>query len=295
MKLEMIVTLASAEVRLRFLAMERSLRATGCGLPLRVIPYNNNLFTLPSGANWWLDRSISDWLECWKAHPMMRKYQCLTISNYQFVDADVCFLRNPADVLAPLSGFVTSCGHWREPGHTVTNQSRQILVRNSTNWQKDVFNAGQWASDRVLFTFDELKNRCELPEFRDTCLTFPFNDQPGVNMLVNSTGVPIHNLTLPPWNMQSTWAGDYPNEYQQYWKTPEVTPYLIHWAGVRMEDSRPIDELIEKQLSSAELTEWREQISYMARQRKRQAARFRVRLGRLKRAVLAFRTALIRG
>lgn len=50
MKLESIITLASTEVRLRFIAMERSLRATGCDLPLRVIPYNANASKLPLNA-----------------------------------------------------------------------------------------------------------------------------------------------------------------------------------------------------------------------------------------------------
>jgi hypothetical protein len=49
MKIEKIITLANNKVRLRFLAMERSLRATGCQLPLLVIPYDDKLFELPGG------------------------------------------------------------------------------------------------------------------------------------------------------------------------------------------------------------------------------------------------------
>ena len=62
MKLECIVTMASAAVRLRFLAMERSLRAVGCTLPLRVIPYNDERFELPAGATWWEMPEITTWL-----------------------------------------------------------------------------------------------------------------------------------------------------------------------------------------------------------------------------------------
>ena len=42
MKLEKIITLASAPVRLRLLAMVRSLRAVGCQLPVWVIPYSGD-------------------------------------------------------------------------------------------------------------------------------------------------------------------------------------------------------------------------------------------------------------
>jgi hypothetical protein len=38
MKIDKIISMANQKVRLRFLAMERSLRATGCQLPLWVIP-----------------------------------------------------------------------------------------------------------------------------------------------------------------------------------------------------------------------------------------------------------------
>ena len=53
MKIDKIISMANQNVKLRFLAMERSLRATGCKLPLLVIPYDNNLFELPAGSTWW--------------------------------------------------------------------------------------------------------------------------------------------------------------------------------------------------------------------------------------------------
>ncbi len=52
MKLDCVVTLANRAVRLRFLGMERSLRATGCDLPLKVIPYDDARFDLPGRAEW---------------------------------------------------------------------------------------------------------------------------------------------------------------------------------------------------------------------------------------------------
>lgn len=291
MQLETIVTLASPEVRLRFIAMERSLRATGCDLPLRVIPYNEGRFDLPPNAEWWVDVELAEWLREWQAHPTMRKYQCLTIPNFQFVDADVIFLRNPVEVLKPLEGFITSCGHWKNPNETLTAQSLSHFAMQSTNWQAQVFNTGQWACDRALFTRQSLRKRCESPDFKETCLTFPHHEQPGVNLLVNSTDVPIHNLTLPPWNMQSTWAGDYPADFRQYWKTIDETPYLIHWAGTSMAQFRPVDGLIDEQLTMEEQSEWHQQISQIAAERRVIDRKLRSHLRRFKLALLAFREA----
>lgn len=256
MKLACIVTLANAPFRLRFLAMERSLRATGCDLPLLVIPYDDRRFDLPPNATWWEMPSITGWLERHGAHRMMRKYQCLTLANYQYVDADVCFVRNPAEVLAPLDGFVTSCGQWHNPAETYTKESVRRFRRASTTWQKDVFNAGQFACDRALYTEETLFKQAETPGFIDTCLTFPYHDQPGMNLLVHETRVAVRNLTLSPWNMQSTWAGDYNGDYRPYWTTSETTPYLIHWAGIAMLSPRPINQLFLERLEPAERAEW---------------------------------------
>jgi hypothetical protein len=257
MKIEKIITLANNKFRLRFLAMERSLRAVGCDLPLLVIPYDETRFDLPANAKWWPMPEISDWLTHSKAHPAMRKYQCLTVANFQYVDSDICFLRNPAKVLESSNGFITSCGHWHNSGHTYTQDSLAMFSRQSTTWQKSVFNSGQWACDRALFSIAELKKQAEKADFRATCLSLPYIDQAAINMLVFSTGVPIHNLTLPPFNMQSTWAGDYlDSNYRSYWKTEAETPYLIHWAGTAMWVPRPINNLFLEYLTVDERKEW---------------------------------------
>src|SRR6478609_7478064 len=104
MQLEKIISLANENTRLRFLAMERSLRATGCTLPLWVIPYDDNRFELPPNAIWWQIDNIITWLEGKMASKPKRKYQCMLEGNYQFVDADVIFLKNPETALANLSG-----------------------------------------------------------------------------------------------------------------------------------------------------------------------------------------------
>ena len=260
MKLEKIISMANQQVKLRFLAMERSLRATGCQLPLWVIPYDDNLFELPENSHWWKVTEIQEWLQQEKAHPVMGKYQCLTTANYQFVDADVCFLRNPEQVLAPYSGFITSCGHWRNPAGTFTPASQRWLASRSTLWQRDVFNTGQFACDRTLYTIESLKATAMEPEFVETCLHWIHNEQPGLDLLVFASEVEITNLTLPPERMESTWAGDYPDEYLHFWHNEQRKPYLIHWAGTKMDRTRPINNIFYSFLDTTEKLEWDKQV-----------------------------------
>jgi len=63
MKIDQIISMANQKVRLRFLAMEHSLRATGSELPIWVIPYDDNLFELPEGFTWWEIPETRNWLK----------------------------------------------------------------------------------------------------------------------------------------------------------------------------------------------------------------------------------------
>ena len=268
MNLEKIITLASAPVRLRLLAMVRSLREVGCALPVWVIPYaddEGSRFPLPEGCEWWETPEVIEWSNRIGAHAMTRKYQCFLTGNYQYVDTDVIFLRNPAEVLSPMEGFVASCGHWRDPGHTFTAQSQALFRKHSTNWQRGVFNAGQFACDRPLFaSFEALHALVHAPEYTETCL-YPISEQPGINLLRLLSGVPISNVTLPPVCMESTWAGDYRDaDYAAYWRDETKKPYLIHWAGAHMHVPSPIHELFYRQLTPAEREEWDEQVRVRA-------------------------------
>lgn len=287
MKLKSIVTLANSRVRLRFLAMERSLRATGCSLPLRVIPYDDRRFSLPANADWWEMPAISDWVRRQNAHPTMRKYQCLTIGNYQFADADVCFLRDPSVCLAPHEGFITSCGHWHNPAETVTPSSLRYFLRFTTVWQSRVFNTGQFACDRPLYDVPGVIRQAEHPDFCETCVRLPHHEQPGINQLVFASGIPVTNLTLPPTSMESTWAGDYPGEdFRARWTTEQRTPCLIHWAGVHFDAPRPIDELFLSFLTREERTEWEEEQRLASTAARRRRASWKSRIGRTVRAFL---------
>jgi hypothetical protein len=199
------------------------------------------------------------------------------IGGYQFVDTDVIFLADPRAVLAPHDGFVASCGQWRDPGNAVNATSVKFFQRRTRLWQKNVFNAGQFACDRPLYTPEELKRRATSPEYAGACFKHPddpflVNDQTGLNLLVLASGVPVTNLNLPPSRMESTWAGDYPDGYEECWGNGNEKPYLIHWAGVPMLPRRPINDLFHQYLTREERAEW-DRLAEEDFRRKRAAAR----------------------
>ncbi len=273
-----------------FIAMERSLRSAGCHLPLLVIPYNNDLFELPKGSSWWETEDIFQWLKSHGARPVMRKYQCLTVSDFQFIDSDVIFLKNPEKELIPFNGFVTCCTHWHNPEQTYTKESKKYLKSSSTIWQSKIFNTGQFACGKALYTFDTLKERAESREFIETCLGDPFHEQPGINLLVANSGVTINNLTLPPINMESTWAGDYEKEYKCHWKNETIKPYLIHWAGgVATHTNYPINALFEEYLTKKEIGEWNEIKLRMEKERTKLSSTISSRALLFKKSLSAFK------
>ena len=253
----------------------------GCELPLWVIPYSDDLFELPEGAIWWKNEAVCNWLETQNGRPVMRKYQCMLETNYQFIDTDAIFLRDPSIVLEPHTGWVASCCHWHNPGHTHTNQSLKILHRMSTVWQSRIFNTGQFACDQMLYDFESLRTIAEDECYRNTTLDNSFHEQPGINLLVHLTDVHISNLTLPPYNMESTWAGDYYGDYERYWRDPNKKPYIIHWAGEKMNNTRPIDRLFYKFLTSEEKTIYNQSLEVKSSEKKLKY--------RMKKAIRAFR------
>ena len=243
MKLEKIITLANKKVELPFLAMERSLRATGCELPLWVIPYDDAKFELPKGAIWFENKPILKWLDSHEAHRSMRKYACLLEKAYQFIDTDCIFIRPPEAALASQTGFFASCCHWHNPSDTQFDQSETVFKNRTTTWQRFVFNTGQFACDHALYEAEDLQKTAEQLPYKSTILDNPHNEQPGLNLLVFFKNPPFTNLTLPPHNMESTWAGDYIDTYTSNWKSPSKTPYFIHWAGCKADGRLKIDQL----------------------------------------------------
>lgn len=275
MRLECIYTMANAGARLQFTAMERSLRATGCDLPLRVFPYADGTFDLPPNASW-VRPPLSAWLREREAHPMCDKLHCLTQANVLFTDTDIVYLENPCDVLAPHKGFVVADTEWNKPRWTFTRESARILGARSSVWMQRVFNAGHFACDRALYSEEALKERILAHE--EICLRFR-HDQPGTNLLVALSGVPVTNLNLPPSPMESTWAGDYAGDPQPLWVDPARKPYFVHWAGPCLDEDRPINELFTGFLTEAERKEWNaERSSRIARQQRDARWPFGVRL-----------------
>ncbi|TFZ63322.1 hypothetical protein E4631_22785 [Hymenobacter sp. UV11] len=256
MKLQRIISLANKNSELQFLAMCRSLRATGCDLPIWVIPYNDKKFELPENCIWWEVLEITTWIDKNRLWPAFKKIQCFLTENYQYVDSDVIFLKNPALVLQPLSGFITSCTHWNNPNETLTSETKIYFKNKSTLWPKLVFNSGQWACDTQLYNLYKLISFCET-NYKDTLFhkNYLYKDQAGINLLVNYTNIEITNLTLPPFNMESTWAGDYLEEASfrrlDGWREK---PYLIHWAGTPVTNYDGINSYFFQFLTESEKT-----------------------------------------
>ncbi len=237
-----------------FTVMERSLRATGCDLPLYVIPYDDQRFQLPQNAFWLEEPHFYDWVRKNCSHTLMRKYLSLTLANYQYIDTDAIFLRNPEHTLEPYQGFVASCTEWNKPEWTVTPSAQAYYSQRWSTWQKEVFSTGQYACDQALYSIDELYKFAERSENRETCLDFAVHEQPGVNLLVLSTDVSRINLTLPPINMESSWAGDY--DTFPSWKSDTSKPYLMHYAGNLLYQDKPVNELFFQFFTNAERSEW---------------------------------------
>jgi len=109
---------------------------------------------------------------------------------------------------------------------------------------------------------------------------FPYHGQPGYNVLVAESGVPMTNLMLPPSPMESTWAGDYHGDYASFWQPPERQPYFIHWAGGKPNGLRPIDELFARNLTPAERALWHSRVAARLPPNLRERARAVVRAAR---------------
>jgi len=244
--------------------MTRSLRAVGCNLPIWVIPYDSQPFTLPENAIWWTVPEIKAWVQAENLNQRKQKFQCLTTANYQFADTDVFFLRNPERVLAPHSGLIACCNEWTialHGGRVASKDSIPILKRATTLWQRNVFCSGQFACESALYAPHDLIEIAAKPEHASTCMHPPFGDQEGINLLVSLSGVSVTNLTLPPFLMESSWAGDYPDDPAPYWQNEERKPYLIHYYGHahRMHEDRRINDVFKELLTREEQQQWIEE------------------------------------
>jgi hypothetical protein len=253
MNVQKVITLASRKVKTPFLVFERSLRQAGCDLPLLVIPYGDDLFELPSNAEWWDRPGFVSWLHQQKAHPMMAKYRCLTEANYAYFDTDICVLDDFRPILAPHTNFVVADTEWSKPEGATPPEAIAILSQKSSLWMLSLFNAGHFACDHALYSEAELQSVSE--KYRKPCLEFPYHDQPGMNVLVSVSNVEFTNLCLPPYRMESTMAVDYRGDWEGVWSKGH-RPYFMHYAGGALVPDSPISRLYSEFMSKAERAEW---------------------------------------
>ena len=260
MTIERIITMASRKVALQMRVMVRSLRNVNCNLPVYVIPYADADFDLPAGCEWLTDHEIFEWLDRQGSTRLLRKYLTVLTKDYQFVDADVVFLRNPVSALEPFEGFVVYCNEWNKPGRTYKPGTRKIMSAHTSVWQSKVFNSGQHASSEALFSsWDEMRRYIERPELAPYCIHETENhDQTALNILSFLRRKQFVNLTLPPHNWESSWAGDYEGEFEHLWIDELRKPLLIHYAGETIPYlNRPINKLFENFLTLEEAGEWK--------------------------------------
>lgn len=258
MKIERIISLANVKVRLQFLAMERSLRATGCDLPLSVIPFDETRFPLPDNAQWLEDDALFALVKETGAVPVSRKYLALTLPNCAFFDSDIIHRRDPSEWLAPLPNdvFVVADTEWNKGRWTFTAETRELYRSKSTLWLLDNFNSGFFAHANPKATTEHV--RALLSEPQNWKLIHgkdpTAGEQPGANFLIHKNGVEVHNLCLPPYRMESTMACDYPEDFEPIIRKPNG-PAFIHYAGHGRNLAVPIARLIFDHLTKAEAAE----------------------------------------
>lgn len=262
MKIERIIAFANAKVRLEFLAMERSLRATGCDLPLLVIPFDDNLFELPQNAEWSRHDELFGFLKEKSAVPQCRKLTAFLNNNCAFFDSDIIHLKNPVEWLKPLpeNAFVVADTEWEKAQWTFTKETRDEYQSNSTIWLLDNFNSGFFAFSSVSVTLDMIKTQLSDPKHWKLLVgrAPTTGEQAAANYLISLSGIEVVNLCLPPHRMESTMACDYPPDCDPLLKKPNA-PAFVHYAGPGRNYDAPIARLIFDYLTKAEAAElWKE-------------------------------------
>jgi len=234
MEIEKIITTANRKVKLQFTVMERSLRATGCDLPLKVIPFGDDLFDLPANAEWIVDEAIFAMLKENGALMLCRKYLALMQASCAYFDTDLVHLSNPQEFLAPLpeTAFVVADTEWNKARWTFTPETRAMYLRKTTLWLLTNFNSGFFAYKSPLVGVEEIKELLSSPVLgkMGRGLSPSYSDQEGMNYLAHIGGANVTNLCLPPFFMESTMARDYSGEVYRTMEASRRPPFL-HFAG----------------------------------------------------------------
>ena len=274
MKIERIVSFANAKVRLEFLAMERSLRATGCDLPLLVIPFDDNLFELPKNAEWWRDEVLFSALTENGAVPHCRKFTAFLNSNSAFFDSDIIHLLNPVKWLDPLPQdvFVVADTEWSKARWTFTPETKALYQDKTTLWLLDNFNSGFFAFSKPPASTSDISRLMQHPNLANIAkgASPTRSEQEGANFLLHESGMDILNLCLPPHRMESTMACDYPDDYGPLLRKAN-SPAFVHYAGVGRNRDRPVTQLIYEHLTKAETAEMRAEFEHGRERARRQS------------------------
>ena len=262
MIINQILTMASKAVRLDFIAMERSLRATGCDVPIKIIPFDSSRFELPENSSWLEDHDESfKVVESSKAVVHCRKLVALTQTNTAFFDADIIHLSNPVQWLKPYSSdsFVVADTEWNKAKWTFTSETKSVYLSQSTLWILDQFNSGFFAFGDAVATATDLATFVNDPEHKKLWSgrgPTP-GEQSAMNWLVHQSKRPIINLCLPPYRIESTMALDYAQDYRPLLSVARAAPF-IHYAGAGRDLKAPISELIFQHLNAKETEDWKD-------------------------------------
>lgn len=261
MIIEQIITMANKGVRLDFIAMERSLRATGCDVPIKIIPFDNSRFELPANSTWIEDDDAAfNAVKNSEAVAHCRKFAALTKKNAAFFDTDIIHLQNPVKWLQPYSPewFVVADTEWNKARWTFTSETKSVYEKQSTLWLLDQFNSGFFAFGDAVVTAEEIAAFLSAASFRKLWSgggPTP-GEQSAINWLVNQSQRTVTNLCLPPYRIESTMALDYPQDYRSVLTKANAAPF-IHYAGAGRNLDAPISELIFQHLNAEEAEEWK--------------------------------------
>jgi len=252
-KIDRIITMASPAVRLDFLVMERTLRATGCDLPLYVIPYTDEPFDLPENAQWLVDKELFAHVARHHCARPCRKFLALTQSNAAFFDADIVHLRDPRTELGTMSAerIAVADTEWSKARWTFSEDTRRVYQQKSSLWLLDNFNTGFFAFEEPVLTREQIFDFIADPEW-GRCIREEFviaGEQPGLNWLVHLSGRTVVNLCLPPRRMESTMAVDYTEFDDVPWADG---PMFLHFAGGVHHTQSRISEIFVKALTPDE-------------------------------------------
>lgn len=257
MTFDQIFSMANRHMRLEFLAMERSLRATGCRLPLTVIPFGEPDFDLPPGASWMDISPYKTLLAPWKTgSAAFRKLSIFLQRGAVFFDADIIHLQNPEEWLAGFSPdqFVVADTEVFKNKWTFTPRTAEVFRWTSSNWQLSNFNSGFFAFENRQLTEDAIAAAFAASE-SDFLINSPTpGEQSALNYLVFRLGWKVVNVCLPPYSLESTMSVDYGDNYRELLGLPNSAPF-IHFAGGGRVLDEPIAELMLSHLSAEEAAE----------------------------------------